>query len=281
MGILDKILAAVDNAKKVASSRVKDAAKNPSDFLDMITAQLDEANKKMASGDEEAIIEAALSVGPMGVGKIVRHASPYRFNKFDSSKIGSGQGAQSYGHGIYVAESPAVIAQYEKEFIGKKQSILSSIDNEIQIRKNILSKKDKPVHTREQAAAELKALQLRREATNKELNPTSYEIDIPDSSLSRFLEWDLPLTKQSREVQESLKTLGYDVSSKNLTGKDIILEAARTGDAPAEISSNLVSKGISGVRYLDARSRGIGEGTANFVVFDDSLLNIISSKEIK
>jgi hypothetical protein len=36
------------------------------------------------------------------------HASPHLFDKFDISKVGTGEGAQSYGHGMYLAESPEV-----------------------------------------------------------------------------------------------------------------------------------------------------------------------------
>ena len=45
---------------------------------------------------------------------IVWHGSPHRFTKFDSSKIGTGEGAQAYGHGLYVAESPEVAGEYQK-----------------------------------------------------------------------------------------------------------------------------------------------------------------------
>jgi hypothetical protein len=40
------------------------------------------------------------------------HGSPHRFSKFDASKIGSGEGAQAYGHGLYFAESPGVAKEY-------------------------------------------------------------------------------------------------------------------------------------------------------------------------
>src|SRR5512139_1797003 len=45
-------------------------------------------------------------------GAIVWHGSPHKFDKFDSSKIGTGEGAQAYGHGLYLAESPEVATQY-------------------------------------------------------------------------------------------------------------------------------------------------------------------------
>ena len=38
------------------------------------------------------------------------HGSPYDFERFDLSKIGTGEGAQAYGHGLYFAENPAVAA---------------------------------------------------------------------------------------------------------------------------------------------------------------------------
>jgi hypothetical protein len=39
------------------------------------------------------------------------HSSPHDFDAFDLSKIGTGEGAQAYGHGIYSAESPKVSGQ--------------------------------------------------------------------------------------------------------------------------------------------------------------------------
>ena len=47
-------------------------------------------------------------------GAIVYHGSPHKFDKFDSSKIGTGEGAQAYGHGLYLAESPGVAESYAK-----------------------------------------------------------------------------------------------------------------------------------------------------------------------
>ena len=43
---------------------------------------------------------------------IAYHGSPHRFKKFDASKIGTGEGAQAYGHGLYFAENPKVAKDY-------------------------------------------------------------------------------------------------------------------------------------------------------------------------
>ena len=40
------------------------------------------------------------------------HGSPHDFDQFDSSKIGTGEGAQAYGHGLYFAESEPVAKGY-------------------------------------------------------------------------------------------------------------------------------------------------------------------------
>ena len=44
----------------------------------------------------------------------VWHGSPHKFDKFDSSKIGTGEGAQAYGHGLYLAESDDVARSYQQ-----------------------------------------------------------------------------------------------------------------------------------------------------------------------
>ena len=54
---------------------------------------------------ENAAIPRALN--PQ-TGAIVWHGSPHKFDTFDRSKIGTGEGAQAYGHGLYLAEAPDV-----------------------------------------------------------------------------------------------------------------------------------------------------------------------------
>jgi hypothetical protein len=50
------------------------------------------------------------------------HGSPHNFERFDTSKIGTGEGAQAYGHGIYLAENPAVAEEYRKAFDARSGS---------------------------------------------------------------------------------------------------------------------------------------------------------------
>ena len=57
---------------------------------------------------------AGLAAAPMMGAIKVFHGSPHKFDKFDMSKIGTGEGAQAYGHGLYFAESPKVATGYQK-----------------------------------------------------------------------------------------------------------------------------------------------------------------------
>jgi hypothetical protein len=47
------------------------------------------------------------------------HGSPYKHNRFDKSKIGTGEGAQAFGHGHYLAEAKGVAKSYKDALGGK------------------------------------------------------------------------------------------------------------------------------------------------------------------
>ena len=50
----------------------------------------------------------------IGTGVTAWHGSPHLFDKFKSEAIGTGEGAQAYGHGLYLAENPKVAQGYQK-----------------------------------------------------------------------------------------------------------------------------------------------------------------------
>ena len=86
-------------------------------------------------GDREAYKEAAdIAFNAMGMaptGMTVFHGSPYKFSSFDPTKIGSGEGAQAFGYGHYVAQSPDVAKEYrtalsEPELFKKGRQIKTS-----------------------------------------------------------------------------------------------------------------------------------------------------------
>jgi hypothetical protein len=76
-------------------------------------------NFGMAGGAASATF--ADEMGDSSLGVIgAWHGSPHDFDRFDITKIGSGEGAQVYGHGLYFAENPGISRHY-KDVLSKKQ----------------------------------------------------------------------------------------------------------------------------------------------------------------
>ncbi len=48
----------------------------------------------------------------------VFHGSPHEFREFDVSRIGTGEGAQAYGHGLYFAQKPGTAKSYQVQLSG-------------------------------------------------------------------------------------------------------------------------------------------------------------------
>jgi len=60
-------------------------------------------------------------------GIVAYHGSPHSFDKFDMSKIGTGEGAQAYGHGLYFAEAEDVAKKY-RDMLSDQPQALPAVD---------------------------------------------------------------------------------------------------------------------------------------------------------
>jgi hypothetical protein len=79
------------------------------------------AATEWAAGTAMNMVGAPMLTGGvpgMGAGIRAYHGSPHDFDRFDMSKIGTGEGAQAYGHGLYFAENPAVALEYKTKLAG-------------------------------------------------------------------------------------------------------------------------------------------------------------------
>ncbi len=213
--------------------------------------QFDAALRKGGTIDKEKAVQMAMDVlqtTPMGViGKIVYHGSPHKFDKFDLSKIGTGEGAQAYGHGLYMAESPEVAKEYARRLTPQERTLTGF----------------------------------------KPGKSNLYKVDIPDESIPRMLDWDKPLSEQTQEVQAALKAnpnyeqywLPHLENRFNSIGENPSVadlhNYLKDDYMPDEIAELFKGQGIPGIRYLDGGSRTAGEGTSNFVLFDDRLPRIL------
>jgi len=230
----------------------------------------------------------------------------------DMSKIGTGQGAQSYGHGLYFAENPEVAKTY------------APMDRTWQ--------------------------QIKSGGAPRGGN--LYQVNIPDEHVAKMLDWDKPLSEQAPEVKKNLmgaivkafKRAEADfmqnptdatkaemvarlrnVGTANQTGQEIYqmltgIKGWNKGQAAKDASDFLREAGIPGIKYLDqgsrkswqvinlqgkgdpakqfiavvgksrqafgtmaeaerwAHSEAYKEGTRNFVVFDPSIITDVRKK---
>jgi hypothetical protein len=206
----------------------------------------------------------ALNLNPvMGlIGATAYHGSPAIFDKFDIKKLGSGEGAQSYGHGMYFAENPKTAEQYAKDLgteitvnnkplfkanqitgttgneavddyllmhHGDINKALTSINNDYNIVKNTNPK------GAESYLPNIKALEKLQKSNAVKVNNTGniYKVDIPDEYMPKMLDWFKPLSEQTDEVKKALSNLPH--RSKDWTFKDTLQTlnaASHTKDIP-------------------------------------------------
>jgi hypothetical protein len=108
-----------------------------------------------------------------------------------------------------------------------------------------------------------------------------FRLDIPDDVMPKLLDWDKPLSEQPAAVQkalsgESIKNRsGQDMLAMNPTGEEIVSALGKSEGA----SERLAALGIPGLRYLDGNSRNDGEGSHNYVIWDQPTLDRIALLE--
>ena len=229
------------------------------------------------------------SIRPMDVW----HGSPYRFNRFDSSKIGSGEGAQAYAYGHYLGEARGTGEAY-KETLKSKQfaKIVEKGRNDFDV--------IAPDGTMLAEGVYRGAAQKAYDAFNKEAG-NLYKVDLPDEAIAKMLDWNKPLSKQPENVQNWLKDT-YNPYRNQLTAKDVggneptgsliynrlqeLMSEGKKSDAftnqanygAVNASREMSDAGITGVRYLDDASGG-STGTGKWVInFPDGTSKLMNFK---
>jgi len=346
-GLLDYVSSIAGEAKNYASSVADEAKKNASfvadeakknvqglladpkqqlmKTLNNLTARVAASQAKTkaawATGDPKIIAQnaldssqTALGFAPLGI--TAWHGSPHKFNKFSTDKIGTGEGAQAYGHGLYLAEAPAVaqaysanrayvgeimngkshnvnfddpqwIAQNAADEMGGVDGAISHLGKVLNQTRGLKAAGQEEINSQVNAAIDL--LKGGQIATKGSL----YKTDIPDEAVARFLDWDKPLSQQSKEVQAAIEKMKKHVPGGmfseslqpfergNSTGSSLHRafesDIASTGNGQASKTFSMLANeyGIPGIRYLDGGSRSAGQGSSNFVVFDPEMIRIL------
>jgi hypothetical protein len=239
----------------------------------------------------------------------VYHGTPHRFpeteanplGEFDASKIGTGEGEQAFGYGIYLAESPSVAQHYSTGgggfvpvqgkdnvyFNGQWVQDFSDKKSPEGLAKYAMSQSSTGTTIKEKTET-LNKIGRKDAADWLEKNADKfnqskgnlYTADLPDEMIDRMLDWEKPLSEQSEFVKAAIRAMpnAPDESKwKNWTGEYLYrIHLQRGGrespEKPLKVtaSEKLQNASIPGIKYLDAgsRSRGLSAtGTRNFVVF--------------
>ena len=221
------------------------------------------------------------------IGKTVWHGSPHTFDKFDLSKIGTGEGAQAYGHGLYLAEARPVAEEYASNLSKDVFNVGGELFNPADIKhlnvRTLARKGD--LDSAINKAAELAAsdspvadlarldLDLLQQAKAKggfqEAPGYLYKVELPDEQIAKMLDWDKPLSEQPEIMNQLRQSNVFGPNSpswagapegaweRNIgarTGSDFYLKN-KWADDQAKGSAMLYEAGIPGIQYLDQASR--------------------------
>jgi len=199
----------------------------------------------------------------------VYHGSPHRMapvpenplGKFDSSKMGTGEGGATYGVGHYLAQAKPVAKTYQprsplheekllkeykkaeaKQDYAKMEvledAMMHSSPSEIVAKFSNVEDGYTPEHVK--AASEF----AKWSEKNKPEVGGLYHVDLPKEHIANMIDYDKPINQQSNQVKALLEKAGINSES-----------SANAGEMIYGQERHLAKHGIPGVKYYDEGSR--------------------------
>lgn len=218
------------------------------------------------------------------------HGSPYAFDAFSSERIGTGEGAQSFSHGLYFSKARAVGERYFQDVNERASPELEKALKDANYlgrgsSKEVLNARRaglfKDVAAEVPSLAPAKAAEIQKGLDALGQTKSLYKVAI-NAPERHFIDFDKPLAEQSEYVKDALKVLADKIpksslfkgsvqSFQNSVVKRFLLgETVGTTDhsmgtalrmmedvlgGPEKTSKFLNEGGIPGVKYLDQLSR--------------------------
>jgi len=245
----------------------------------------------------------AANAGLLSPGIRAFHGSPYDFDRFSTDAIGTGEGAQAYGRGLYFAENENVARDYRDKLteprVQRAQSLLDKSGNDVDVAiKNAKSEIDRLKSldlTPETGSARRDSLIALQEEKISELSSFKnsgemnkgrmYEVNIK-AKPDELLDWDALLDEQPQAVLEKLQKTdwwefaeegAYDragARGDNPTGADLLRWLEEDGSEEAAIA--LEQAGVKGIKYADAKTRHKSKDkqSSNYVVLNPNIIEI-------
>jgi len=227
------------------------------------------------------------------------HGSPYDFDRFDLGKIGTGEGAQTYGHGLYFAENPAVARSYQRTLTRPggphSQNVTqASLRAEYEAAGNWPDAVEAAVRRYYAPPKQKEAYRqmLLREGPPPPPDGRMYEVNI-HADPDELLDWDKLLSQQPEVLSVVKKIVGSGGQPERWTGGQAYQALADYLGGQTQVAKNvgggypvkyaddlkaskvLADAGIPGIRYLDQGSRAGGKGTRNYSIWDEDVIEIL------
>ena len=268
------------------------------------------------------------------------HGTRNDVDKFSTEKIGTGEGAQAYGYGLYFAGSREVAEWYKKilnnydklnaltyeedrylpEFITveiMKYGEYSASKYLDTYKKYLLDTDSHSISIKPERVKIVSILEKLIKSGDYSFSKKEgklYQVELAPAE-DEYLLWDKPLSEQSERVKAAVKTgadkfkeitdranaledtdetvqkyrdlmderkkyAGFAAINRKPKGYDgnsiyhAVSDGDRSGEAGRIASQTLHSLGIRGIKYLDGSSRSSGDGNYNYVIFNDSDIEI-------
>lgn len=205
-------------------------------------------NKTLAallSNDPKQVAEYA----PNLLGITAFHGTPHKFDKFSMDKIGTGEGAQAFGHGLYFAENPNVAKTYQKKLGGARLLYKTEIPDPPEV-----LDWDRPL------------------IENPELLK-KFEGGLIDEDLFEDIaeKYDFAPDWGEMNGRDIYNILIEAASRDRLVGNGPGVDSALyEGNLSKAVSAFLRNENIPGLRYKDGMSRRKEGGTHNYVIWDEN-----------
>ena len=206
------------------------------------------------------------------------HGSPHKFTKFSMSKVGSGEGNQAFGYGLYFSEKPGVAKTYMR---GREPKIGFDYDFDVRGYYPIKEKGNFfPNEADVKRYIKDKNESLYNVTLHKGKKPSEYDYLRWDKDISK--EQGNKILKQLRKEKIDSPTIermvenkypGFDMYN---TLSDLLESTSKKPTEPGKLASEfLLRAGIDGIKYPSGTLSGVkGSKSFNYVVFDEGAITI-------
>lgn len=194
------------------------------------------------------------------------HGSPHTFDRFDYSKIGTGEGGDKLGHGLYFG-GVRPTGEYYRDLLAPGTGRL--YETRINTPPASLLDLEAPLPTRGPIADAFADLPETARRPGMQMGPGQF-LD-RDSKGNWYM--TLPGGQKVKLQRSDLDILAPE---KNLTGGEAYRSLARQLGSPSAASAALNERGVPGLKSLDQVARGgAPAGSQNAVMFSDKLIDIL------